>query len=276
MKKLITLIVISLSINCLFCQNAKRQLPIKIIKNDLFIEVYLNDEGPYNFILDLGASGQGRVDIELARKLKLKVVDSISNFDGNNYSTERVMGVSKLRIGSIEIGDIGLMARDYNRNYKEGNIRTDGIIGRDFFKNYLLTIDCPNETVTISNNSLNESKGKALPYEEAFKVQGKIGGKDITFNIDTGSNMAVHLPKTIMDNLEYENTTNRFIGRRANTEYIIQEAILKSKIQLGDLEVSNQLIGYSIKNTFVNIGMDFLKSYKLSFDQKNKLIKIDN
>ncbi len=247
---------------------------MKIVKNDLFIKVYINNEGPYNFILDLGASGLGRVDIELAKKLKLQVVDSISNFDGNNYRTENVMGVSKLKLGDIEINDIGLMVRDYNKNYKKGNIRTDGIIGRDFFMDYLLTIDCPNNMITISNKSLDESCKAVLPYKDPFKVEGKIGQKKITFNIDTGSNMALHLPKSIIGDLKYEDTKNRFIGRRANTEYVIQEAILKSKIKLGEIDVSNQLIGYSIKNTFVNIGMDFLKNYKLSFDQKNKLIKI--
>jgi predicted aspartyl protease len=249
---------------------------IKIINNDLLIEVYVNGKGPYNFLFDTGASGIGRIDSRVVEELNLSVVDSIQNYDGSgNYQIEPLVGLDKLAVGNVKVYDVRLMSRNYNKSHKEGDIRTDGIIGRDFFKDYLIKIDCPNNALIISNGSLNSKDSTVSQYTEAFQIRGKIESIDPLFHFDTGSNMSFHIPKSIIDRLSYRNTNNRRIARKANTEYVIQEAILESKIQVGSIEVENQLVGYSEKATYINVGMKFLKNYKITIDQKNKLFKIE-
>jgi predicted aspartyl protease len=178
-------------------------------------------------------------------------------------------------VGKISLYNVELMSRDYNRIYKQGDIRTDGIIGRDFFKDYLLVIDCPNGSLTISKNSLNASVNNVLKYTEAFQVNGIIGNIDTIFHIDTGSNLTLHIPKSIVEKLDFTDTENKRIGRKANTEYVIQEAVLQSRLNIGDVEVRNQIIGYSENSKYINVGMGFLKNYKISIDQRNKLFKIE-
>jgi predicted aspartyl protease len=201
---------------------------------------------------------------------------SIRNYDGSgNYRTEPVMGISKLSVGEITLNNIELMSRNYNKGHQQGDVRTDGIIGRDFFKDFLLVIDCPNSSLTISTGSLDASAINVLKYTEAFQVKGKIGNMDTIFHIDRGSDMALHIPKSIIEKLSYTDTKNRRIGRKANTEYVIQEAILKSKLTIGGVEVRNQIIGYSERSNYINVGMKFLKNYKISIDQRNELFKIE-
>lgn len=276
MKKynlILVLIIISVHLKG---QEILQKNKIRIINNNLFVEVFVNDKGPYNFIFDSGATGIGRIDKRVVEQLDLKVVDSIKNYDGSgNYRIEAVVRIENLSLGKIGLNNVELMTRDYNKSSKKAEILTDGIIGRDFFADYLLVIDCPNETMTVSKGSLNALSKGVLKYTQPFRINGCVGDIDTLFYIDTGSNLAMHFPKSIMDKLDYENTGKKSIARKANSEYALQEAVLNNKIKLGKIHTKGLLVDYSEKITYINIGMKFLKNYKITFDQKNQLLKIN-
>ncbi len=274
MKTIIAFItLLSFSNFSAYTQDFEEINDIIIQDNNIYIKVYVNSKGPYNFIFDSGASGIGRIDQHLISELGLKVVDSIENSDGHNIKTEPLIGIEKLKFGRIELKNISLMSRDYNKKKKD--IPIDGFIGRDFFEDYLLTIDCPNRKMIVSKDSLNVLEKDILPYTKPFYIKGRVGSIDTTFLFDTGSNLSLHFPKSIIDRLHFENTSNKIMARRANTEFILQEAILKDDLKLGLIKAKNQTIFYSEKATWINVGMDFMKHYKITFDQKRKLVKIE-
>ena len=174
---------------------------IRIINNNLFIEVYVNKKGPYNFIFDTGASGLCRIDKRVAEELHLPIVDSIKNTDGTgNYHIEPVVKMKTLKFGQMTLKNVESMMRDYNKYIKQGEIRIDGIIGRDFFYDYLLVLDCPNNTLTLSKDSLRVSSKNVIRYEKAFHIKGRVSDIDTIFNFDTGSVLCMHFPKSIIEN----------------------------------------------------------------------------
>jgi predicted aspartyl protease len=262
--------------HAVFGQTVRDKMDITFSNNDLFIKVFINDKGPYNFVYDTGASGIGRVDERIVKELNLPVIDSTKNYDGSgNFKMVPVIGVDEVRVGEKIVKNVTLLSRNYNVNPAKDKLLTDGIIGRDFFADYLLTIDGPNQILTFSSDSLDRLADGVLTYQQPFVVKGKVGKIDTHFHIDTGSNLSMHFPKTVIEKLRYTDTARKSIARKANSEYIIQETVLHEKLLLSLVKAENLLLNYSEKATYINVGMKFLKNYKLIIDQKNRLLKIE-
>jgi len=112
-------------------------IAIEIIDNDLFVKAFVNGKGPFNFVVDTGASGIGRLDERIVKELGLVAIDSTKNYDGSGkYQMVPVLMVSKLQIGDVEVENAELLSRNYNTNPKKDKIPTDGIIGRDFLQGH--------------------------------------------------------------------------------------------------------------------------------------------
>lgn len=275
LRKLLTAAIILL-LNNANAQNAAKSISIEIIDNDLFVEAFVNGMGPFNFVVDTGASGIGRLDDRIVKELGLVAVDSTKNYDGSGkYQMVPVLRVSALQIGGIEIENAELFSRNYNANPKKGDVLTDGIIGRDFFADYLLTIDGPGRKIICSADSLSPNVAGVIRYDVPFQIQGKIRNEALMFNIDTGSNLSMHIPKTVMDLFRHADTGKQSIARKANSEYLIKETVLKESIHISAAKAIDTEVYYSEPATYINVGMRFLKNYKITIDQKHKLFKLE-
>lgn len=251
-------------------------IDMSIVDNDIFVNAYINGKGPFNFLVDTGASGVGRVDSRIVKQLALPVVDSTKNYDGSGkYAVVPVIKVSSLHVGNIQLKDVELLSRNYNVNPKKDQVLTDGIIGRDFFENSLVVVDVPNRKLFCTTDSLTLEMPGVVAYTKPFQIEGQIGSKSITFNIDTGSNLSLHFPKALLDQLQHADTGRQSVARRANSEYLMKETVLKEPIILSLVAANDQIIYYSESATHVNVGMSFLKNYKMTIDPKRKLFKIE-
>lgn len=254
-------------------QQLNEQNKIKVVENKIYIEAFVNGKGPFQFLFDSGATGIGRLDIKLVQALKLKDVGTIENSDGHNLKIEKLAKVDSLRVGSLKLENVDLMYRDYNAG--KPKIPVDGMIGIDFFKDFLLTIDYPQLILGISNSSLSKNDSLVIAYHKPFEVSGQVGGIPCLFKIDTGSSLDFHFPESIIAQVKHQLTGVKGTAVRANTKFELTEAILKEPIWLGKTAYPNEKISYSSLATWVNVGSKFLKRHKISFDQKNKLIKIE-
>lgn len=255
-----------------YSQNKDEFHDFVLDNNRPLIKVEVNGK-PFNFMLDIGASGIGRIDERIVKEMNLKTVGFQDNSDGINTTQLPLIGIDSLKFGSIEMKNIELMSRDYNRTKRE--TLTDGIIGREFFEKYLLTIDYPNKKVSFSQNSLNPKSKNVLRYERPFVVKGKIGKTEYEFHLDSGSNLDFHFPKKIIEKLRFEDTGEVTTARRANTEFKLHGAIIKENFQLAKVKLKTFKAYYSEPQTWINVGGETLKSRKLTIDQKNKCLKVE-
>lgn len=240
--------------------------------NHPFIKVLVNDK-PLNFMLDMGASGFGRIDERIVKTMGLDTVGYQDNSDGINTTKLPLIGVKSLKVGGIEMKNLELMSRNYNRTQRE--IMVDGIIGREFFEQYLLTVDYPKREIEYSKNNLDPTANNVLTYDRPFIVKGKLGQKEYEFFLDTGSNIDFHFPKKVIDELKYDTTGERRQARRANTEFTTHGVMIREKLHIGKVDVENFHAFYSEPQTWINVGSSFLKSYRLTIDQKNKCLTIE-
>ncbi|MCF0070453.1 retropepsin-like domain-containing protein [Dyadobacter sp. CY261] len=234
------LLVVSHHVNA---QETSGRITAKIANNDLFIEAYVNEKGPFNFLVDTGASGIGRIDERIVKELGLTASDSTKNFDGSGrYKIIPVFTVSSLRVAGLAEQNVELLSRNYNGNRSNGRMLIYGIVGRDFFRDYLVTIDSPRGEITYSRDSLNAANEGVIPYQNGFEINAMVGDTSVTLHIDTGSTLALHFPKSVMDRLSHTDTKNKSVARRANSEYFIQQTILHSSVNVSSVRTKNRLL----------------------------------
>ncbi len=253
-------------------------IPLSVEEHDftlyngrIYIKVFLKNK-PLNFMLDIGASGIGRVDAKISKDLGLDSVGVIDNSDGVNVNNVPLVGINKLKFGSIEFKDIQLMSRNYNR--ANPAIYMDGILGRGFFETYILEIDYPKSKIRFYKGNLDTTATDVLRYEIPFRVKGKIAGNVYEFNFDSGSNLDFHFPKSIIEKFKFKATGVTSTARRANTEFKLHQAIINEKFQIGSISKDSIGVYYSDLANEINVGGVFLRNYKLTIDQKNKCLTI--
>ena len=254
-------------------QPIRQKIPFTIRENLIYVTVHINGRGPYTFRLDSGTSGIGRIDYRVAKELQLNIVGFQESTTGNQVKREILVAVDKLSVGSVSHTGLQLVASDYKANPKQAPI--DGIIGRDFFYNYLLTIDGPAQQLIVSHGALSAQTNGVLSYQKPFVIAGKVGQTNLFFNLDTGSDVSFHVPTYLLAGIHYVNTLNKRVITMDNTTFTMQEAFLTDELRLGTLKVSDQKVYYSSKANQIIVGGDFLKEHSLTIDQRKKLVRID-
>ncbi len=241
-------------------------LPFELLHKRPVVPVLVNYKGPFKFAIDLGATGVGRIDTALISLLGLTITGTTQNYDGIHTRTENITGIESIKLGELEFNDVDLMTRNYNSH--------DGLLGRDFFADKLLTINYQAKQIYISNSELDVKKVEILAYETPFIVTGSVGNISTEFYLDTGSSLPLLIPTSFLqeNDLSYENTGNVYKARRANTMHDINEAHLKEDVQIGEITLRDQLIFHSDIVNRINFGGEVLKDFILTIDPKNKLI----
>lgn len=239
------------------------------IFNRPLLEVTVNSEGSYDFALDIGASGIGRINKPLYDEFNFPIIGTEMNSDGINTRAEKTVKVDQLSIGSLMIKDSELIMRDYGAPIS-------GILGRDFFAEKTLTIDFPNNRIILNDKPLDQKFTKnILTYERPFWIEGKIGDLSTQFNLDTGSSGGFVLPKSLLikNNINFEETGIKKEGKRTYTNVELTEVKLLDNIELGGIIFQNPIVLINDELNEINVGSKILKDFIITIDQKSKLIK---
>ncbi len=254
-------------------QSIQQYAQLTVRDNLVYIPVRVNGQGPYNFLLNSENSGIAHIDRRLAQALGLKVVGFQQNTSGTQVKRELLVRVDQLSVGKINHSALQLTVGDYN---PAGNpIPTDGTIGQNFFDGYLVTMNGPNHQWLVTKDTLSRKAKDVLRYSEPFIVPGTVGTRALAFNLDVGSNKTFLFPKSSLAGIRYTDTANQQVIVLANTNFVLQEAVIQDEIVLSGLRLTNQTVYYSDKVHQISVGTAFLKDHIVRFDQRRKLIQID-
>ncbi|MDX1939812.1 MAG: aspartyl protease family protein [Saprospiraceae bacterium] len=249
-------------------------IPFEWNNDKIHFDVMVNGKGPFLFMFDTGASGEGRIDSALVAQLSIPIIGQTGNSDGVNVNNVDVANVASMNVGHYERKQLELLSRNYNRNLRAGAKPTMGIIGRDFFEGYLITIDCKKQELIISKGNLEKSDPNTLAYDEPFRIPIQIGKVKTFGNMDTGSNVSMHLPLKLADSIATSELKKAGQGRRANTVFDFMGGTVQDNIILAGNQINNLEVLFSELAPEVNIGMQLLKNYVVTIDQKNQLIQM--
>ena len=239
------------------------------------VDVWVEGEGPFNFLIDTGAAGAGRISAQLAERFGLKVVGQVTAGDGSGVGQQSrdVVEVPRLRVGDLSARDLAMILRG---DAREGE-GVDGTLGFGFFESVLTTLDAPNGTLLLEKGELAAGGPNVVSMEREDGVPTvsiEVGGVETLAHIDSGSSAGVILPTDAASKLEFSSEP-RVVGR-ARTNFNTVEI---SQAQLsGDLVVAGHpyerptvLMASLVQQA--NLGGAFLKDFAITIDQANDRVR---
>lgn len=257
------------------------ELPMKFRDGEPVIEVMVNGKGPFLFAIDTGGQGELRADTSLVEKLGLKKVGEVIVGDpsGKNNQTSDVVGIDSIKLGDIEFSNLEASTRDYNRR---PGMKIDGILCFELFKKHLLTLDYAAKIVRLEEGSLPQANGKDILNFENPRgipvVKLGVGNQTIDAHIDSGNaNGGFVFPTERIEKLQLA-SESRVVGKAQTVTNIfeIKEVKLKDTIRFGSFEYPEPTVVYPGPSPRdANIGAKILRDFSLTFDQKNKRVKLD-
>lgn len=275
------LVIFFISQIIVFAQLKSVEVPMKFREGEPVIEVMVNGQGPFLFAIDTGGQGDARADESLVKTLGLKKIGEAQAGDpsGKNNINLDMVRIDSLKIGDLEFRDLEALSRGYNRG---NGTHIDGIIGFELFKNYLLTLDYPAKKVRIEAGSLPEANGKDILNFENPRgipvIKLGVGNQTIDTHIDSGNTNGGFVFPTEMIEKSQLASEPRVVGtaRTVTNTFEIKEVKLKDSIYFGGFEYSEPTVVYPGPSPReANIGARILRDFVLTFDQKNKRVKLD-
>ena len=244
------------------------------------VEVMVNGQGPFLFAIDTGGAGQARVDTTLVEKLKLKTVGQVQASDGSGNSVRSLdlVELETLAFGGVEFKKVRAASRDYNGS---PNLpRVDGILGFGLFADYLLTLDFPSKRVRLGRGELPRADGaEVLGFESPRGipvVELGVGPHKVRADVDTGNAVGGFvLPTALVEKLAAAGEPV-VVGRArtVTSDIEIKQVRLKDSIRLGRFEFAEPTVVYPALGDGANIGSRVLREFSLTFDQKNKSVRL--
>ncbi|MFN2507188.1 MAG: retropepsin-like aspartic protease [Chthoniobacterales bacterium] len=185
------------------CASSPTRVPFAAAGNLVFLDVRLNGSRPLSFVLDTGAARMV-VDAEVSRELRLAEAeaDTIGGAGAGRVPVRKVHGV-ELEIGGLKSGGYEFVAAELSGVSAIVGRQIDGIIGYEFLRRFVLTIDYAKREVLLRDPQSTEGiGGEEVPirFEKGWAfVRGTLqvaGMDEITddFLLDSGSDDAVNHP----------------------------------------------------------------------------------
>jgi Aspartyl protease/PDZ domain len=268
---------------------ASTTLPFELIDNRVFVEVRLNGQGPFHFILDTGAYGYALIDTTV-RKLGLKM-ESAGEDGGTG---EKTVQVSRCRLARFQLGDWQLddleaevfPANDTTNVF--GTKPVDGIIGLEVFQHFVVKQDYVHKvlTFTLPDKFNYRDTGVIVPFDlprQIPVVDAELDGIRGKFGVDTGARSSLLLYTLFVEknhlrekySAHLEGVTGWGIGgpirsllARAHElrigTIVVRDPVIRLSTQKQGLTTSSAMAGL--------IGPDVLSQFDVTFDYSRSRI----
>lgn len=259
------------------------------------VDVKLNGQGPFSFLIDTGSGMQADVDTSVAERLGLRPSGVAINGDPSGENDREVATVT---IDSIMIGGAvakGTRARRTGDGVGEFRNVTaivrphkitkdypdvDGILGFALFSDYLLTLDYPAMQVRLARGALPPANGADILNLEIENrvpiVELAIGKIKVPAHVDSGNFVAGFiLPEEIVEQLQLLSQPMAVgSARSVNNRIELRQVQLRNSIRIGGFEYAQPTITFPALSDS-NVGYKILREFTLTFDQKNRRLKLE-
>ena len=244
------------------------------------VDVKLNGQGPFAFMIDTGAGMQADIDTSVAAQLRLQPSGRAITGDPSGANDR---AVDTARIDSIAFG--GAEFRNVTAVVRPQRITKDypdvhGILGFALFTDYLLTLDYPAMQIRLARGTLPAANGADILNVEIENripvIEIAIGKIRLRAHVDSGNFVAGFiLPEEIVEQLQLLSPPVDVGGARSVSNRIeLKQAQLKETIHLGRFDFPQATITFpALSDT--NVGFKVLSEFALTFDQKNRRLRLE-
>ncbi|HJZ82965.1 MAG TPA: retropepsin-like aspartic protease, partial [Pyrinomonadaceae bacterium] len=244
------------------------------------VEVELNGQGPFAFMIDTGAGMQADIDTAVAAQLGLRPNGRVISGDpsGENDRAVETARIDSIAFGGAEFRNVTAVVRPQRITKDYPDIH--GILGFALFTDYLLTLDYPAMQVRLARGALPAANGADILNVEIENripvIEIAIGKIRLRAHVDSGNFVAGFiLPEEIVEQLQLLSRPVNVGGARSVSNRIeLKQAQLKDTIHLGRFDFPQATITFpALSDT--NVGFKVLSEFALTFDQKSRRMKLE-
>lgn len=218
-------------------------------------ETYINGKGPFQMLLDSGAS----------MTTISKEVDAVVN-PGRR--------IESLRLGELRLtGSVRYQTKTFDHLDRALGIEIDGILGHDVFRPVLLTYDYPAGEIRYRIGELRKDMPGIAPMSRSRRpfVGAVVGDRKLNILLDTGLSGSLQFEE--MDTFSFESdpivvgATGRFDGFELSRAGRLTEDVVFGSFVL-EKPVVHNASGTPL------IGQGILKDFVVTMDQQSGLVQI--
>lgn len=244
------------------------------------VSIMINGQGPFAFTIDTGAALQTDVSPALVERFKLTPSGKVRAGDPSGMNA---MELDTVKIDSIKLGDVefrNVTAVSRPRRPEPGSPQVDGVLGFPLFADYLLTLDYPGSRVRLTREALPAANGSdILNFDNSRGVpviDFTVGDMKLKADLDSGNLVGgfILAEAALMKLRLSEPLVVVGRARTVNNEIEIKRASLQDTIRIGSYEFPHPTVTVPTIGKNANIGFVVLSEFVLSFDQKNKRLKL--
>jgi predicted aspartyl protease len=257
-------------------QDGTHSSPLEIVHNKPFVMVMVNGKGPFRFVIDTGTSSNAFVSAELVAQLAIPKSGQIRLSDPSGQGAQRVPMVvlDSLQVAGVEF--TGVKAAVHNLGSGEGDCQ--GLLGFALFRDFLLTLDYPNQRMELSAGDLKpDGERSVLPFrmpQGIPLVTLRIGGTRIDAQIDSGG-FGLSLPLQMTSQFKFASTyTNLTNAHSLSTRFTVMGATLADNVHLGSYTFKRPFVEINPAFPVANFGSCPMHFFVMTFDQKNGLVRL--
>lgn len=267
----------------------RAEAPLRLAYDLPLVQVEINGQGPYWFLIDTGATLPFVVSERLVEELGLET----RHFEfrgesatGEVVATNRATRVETLDIGQMQLKEQQGLVADLSsfRECRVGGSFFDGILGIGLFHRWgmLLVLDYPARKLVVDTRARLDQpdrqdtlrmfeleEGQAIP-----QVEMRIGGREVSMYVDSGSSEGVKLRRRIAQRLQYRSKPRP--GRKYSS------ASGRSRGSVGRIEGELEIGGHLLESPVIEvdtgrpiIGSEVLRHFRLTLDFGQKLIRLE-
>lgn len=256
--------------------DAPAPIPLRKALNLIFTDVMINGKGPYNFVIDTGAS-QTAFSRKLAKDLGLKTITTtiMHGVGGSGKVDSSIYQVDKLQLGDVAIRKLPVGTFDDPVISQ----LADGIIGTSMLADFVISIDYPKSQMTLSHKPASTTD--AIPvwyFSNILLLPADIGGQHGNLILDTGAITSV-TSLEVANALGINDKTpgakvNLGIGGVGGAQEMVlmlpkltlktsRQSETLSQVLAIDFKDISKMLGTEVSGI---AGFDFLQNYKLTLD----------
>lgn len=243
------------------------------------VEVYINNKGPYRFILDTGAT-VSVVGEDLARELPSA---GIAAFQPGGGSAPSMVRIDQLRVGGASLGGLLAAAMPLASFFNDQSAPV-GVLSASSFAGYLVVFDYPGKRITVRSGSLPEADSHTIfqySGDDALpKLPIRVAGHEIRVHLDTGSAYTLTLPRRFLQELPIKSPPRDSGNLRSpHGSAPVSAAPVEGTIEIGQYQLdlpevrfADQTLGGVLGPG--NIGFVVLRDFVVTLDSKNRRIRL--
>jgi tetratricopeptide (TPR) repeat protein len=134
------------------------ELPVQPFYGLMIVEGYVNDEGPYRFLVDSGATSTVLSNAVLDHlKITPITTATVKCVGGSGKTPTKLCKVSKLKIDELEISNLPVAS--FDNQIFAGLI--DGVLGTADLSDFLIGLDYPDRTITLSPQTAAQTNSES-------------------------------------------------------------------------------------------------------------------